>query len=371
MKEIEKYQHIYANPQEFRNYGHTNHGRKVRPELLAGHDTLLDVGCGFNEFVLERRNEGMDATGVDFACPGADIIAPAHSLPFPDKSFSLLTSFDMLEHLCPEEVPAALKEMARVSGSFIFSISYVPSVTKVRGETLHPTVRSRDWWVARIAEAGGRAQADGHYLVGEWGDPEPPPVKTGESVVLVGNGPSVLLAERGDLVDRHDQVIRFNKFQILGLEKNVGTKTTLWSTFGHETFPGDHGVLPDPTRAILIHENAKVPIPLEESWVVSPAFFDRIKQECKEASQREGEQREKTIPSSGLLVSRWLLEVYEVSQISLWGFDHFNKDAHRHSNRHHYWVDRAFGRPAEHDGEAEAAMFARLKGSGSVRYLLP
>ena len=47
-------------------------------------------------------------------------------------------------------------------------------------------------------------------------------------IVIIGNGPSVLKSEKGDLIDSFDIVVRFNNFKIEGFEKNIGTKTNYW-----------------------------------------------------------------------------------------------------------------------------------------------
>ena len=186
MSEKQKYEGIYSSPEQYPTYGRTNHGKRAVP--LVEKDTassLLDVGCGYNDFVAEIKTKkpSVRAIGVDFACPGADIIAEAHSLPFQDKEFDLLTSFDMLEHLTEDKVLSTLLEMARVSKRFLLSISYVDSVTKWKGQTLHPTVRPEEWWVDRLMQAGAiKAAKQAGYLTGEWSIPVP--IQTNETVVL-------------------------------------------------------------------------------------------------------------------------------------------------------------------------------------------
>lgn len=52
----------------------------------------------------------------------------------------------------------------------------------------------------------------------------------GPRVLVVGNGPSACEGEQyGDVIDKFDEVVRFNNFQckVSGLEKWVGTKTTV------------------------------------------------------------------------------------------------------------------------------------------------
>ena len=73
--------------------------------------------------------------------------------------------------------------------------------------------------------------------------PKPPPEKKhkGLRAVVVGNGPSVIVAAAkgkkgkkpaakpfGSVIDSYDHVYRFNLFKTKGYEKHVGTKTTHW-----------------------------------------------------------------------------------------------------------------------------------------------
>lgn len=173
MTELEKYRGIYSSKElTWQPYGHENcGGGAMRFMKDWKFSSLLDVGCGHNEFVknLRRSHPELHTVGVDFACPGADLIAPASALPFADKEFDVLTSFDALEHLEPEEVTPSLSEFARVSRRFCFSICHRASVFLWQGENLHPTVQPESWWIEQIALAGGRGvQKEGRYLHGEW-----------------------------------------------------------------------------------------------------------------------------------------------------------------------------------------------------------
>lgn len=170
IQEKDKYDGIYANTGQYRGYGHSNHGRGAIT-LTEGATSILDVGCGYNEFIkgIKQTNPNIKALGVDFSCPGADKIVDAKNLPFNDKEWEIITSFDMLEHLLPDEVPVVLREFARVSHKFIFSICYRPSVILWKGHNLHPTVQPESWWINEITKAGGKnIKKHENYLVGEW-----------------------------------------------------------------------------------------------------------------------------------------------------------------------------------------------------------
>lgn len=366
MDEVEKYRGIYGDTSgRYARYGHSNHGAGAAKILeREGVSSVIDVGCGWNELASGLRQKGWRATGVDFACPGADLVADiVEGLPFSEKEFDWVTAFDMLEHVRPDQVDATLAEMARIGRRFCLSISYVPSVNKWQGQTLHPTVRTEEWWIAQLVRHGAiGVRKEGRYLTGRWERRLELPQET--RVVLVGNGPAVLGRGLGPQIDAHDFVIRFNNYKIDGHEADVGTRTDLWSTFFRRI---DNPLSHD--RVICIHENDKPPAEIREAYYLPSAFYDRIRRMLQErAWVRQGMRGDVShlLASSGLLVASYLLEVVGIERVSLIGFDHFSK---KESSLHHYWINKAFKRPAEHDGDAEAAIFADLEAAGRVCYL--
>jgi SAM-dependent methyltransferase len=369
MREIEKYRGLYSSS-EHTSYGHTNHGAKAVKLLIKTPPTsVVDIGCGWNEFcgLVRAALPDVQCVGVDFACPGADVKAEAHELPFADKSFELLTAFDMLEHVTPDLVDKVLAEMARVSQRFLFSISYVPSKRTWLGQNLHPTVQTEEWWINRIMRAGGLKIAKwSRYITGTWG--EACIIKKDTSCVLVGNGPGALMRNRGVEIDAFEEVVRFNGYAIDPWADKLGCRTTLWSTYGYEKLPqGDQR----PQRVIYTFgERGAGPAYIPEQLYRIPSwFFGKIHKEVqKRAAWHTIFANEDKLPiaSSGLLVTCWLLHVVGLDRVHLVGFDHFRKDI---SRQHHYWTAGAFSRPKDHDGEVEASMFADLVVAGRVVYL--
>lgn len=153
-------------------YASTNHGRFAY-RLVQGWKPrfVVDFGCGRNLFIHHLRRLGIDGLGIDFAFPEADIVAPMHRVPVSAGIADVVTSFDALEHLLPEEVDEVLDEMRRIAvpgGRFIFSICTRESKTRVNGEGLHPTVRPLKWWLDRIGRVGTVRQGLGapRYIAG-------------------------------------------------------------------------------------------------------------------------------------------------------------------------------------------------------------
>jgi cyclopropane fatty-acyl-phospholipid synthase-like methyltransferase len=103
--------------------------------------TILDVGCGRGEILRHCANLGANAYGIDYAevavrmsqrvirsfdskarAKTAVMQADAKRLPFPDEAFDRVLMFDVVEHLHPWELHAALVEVHRVlkrDGRFI------------------------------------------------------------------------------------------------------------------------------------------------------------------------------------------------------------------------------------------------------------
>ncbi len=157
-------------------YGSTNHGRKAYALFHSFKPRfVVDFGCGRNLFIQHLRRLGIDGLGVDFAFPEADMVAPMHRVPLSAGIADVVTAFDALEHLLPEEVDEVLDEMRRIAvprGHFVFSICTRESKTKVNGEGLHPTVRSRGWWLERIGRVGTVRPGIGapRYIAGVFND---------------------------------------------------------------------------------------------------------------------------------------------------------------------------------------------------------
>lgn len=105
---------------------------------------VLDVGCGRGEILRHAARLGADAYGIDYAPVAVSLsqkvidettaasgvppgktgvaLADAKTLPFPSRYFDRVLMFDVVEHLHPWELAAALREIRRVlkdDGAFI------------------------------------------------------------------------------------------------------------------------------------------------------------------------------------------------------------------------------------------------------------
>lgn len=172
--ETAKYKTLIPN----KNYANGFFGKDALDYIETAHPkTLLDLGCGRNLFVkaVRKRFPDIDAKGLDHVFPEADITAGMYDIPIEDGTIDMITAFDSLEHLLPEDVPTTFKEMKRISsphGRFIFSISYVKSMVLVNGEQLHPTVRPREWWVGELSDHASSVVVLDKYILGSFREKE-------------------------------------------------------------------------------------------------------------------------------------------------------------------------------------------------------
>eukprot|EP00959_Pyramimonas_sp_CCMP1952_P013704 289649-Pyramimonas_sp.AAC.1 len=99
-------------------------------------------------------------------------------------------------------------------------LSYGPSPAKPVTSSAHDASSSSDNGPNTTQSTGGRETR--------------PVTKEGtresevRTIALVGNGRSLLVSSRGELIDGHDLVGRFNFFRIDGFEDKVGQRTDLW-----------------------------------------------------------------------------------------------------------------------------------------------
>jgi SAM-dependent methyltransferase len=118
--------------------------------------TIVELGCG-NGLLCNLLSEmKFDVTGVDIEKGKLIYDRQAYKFvehdllkfpyPFKDNEFDYCISFDVLEHLPEQNIPAVLKEQARISLNAIAKVSChgIPP--------LHVTVKSPGWWLNQLTE---------------------------------------------------------------------------------------------------------------------------------------------------------------------------------------------------------------------------
>uniref|UniRef100_A0A061S1W0 Methyltransferase type 11 domain-containing protein n=1 Tax=Tetraselmis sp. GSL018 TaxID=582737 RepID=A0A061S1W0_9CHLO len=82
---------------------------------------------------------------------------PLHKIPFPNSTFDLVFTSEVLEHVPPALAEASVRELVRVARRDVFAtISLRPSALDRPGRPpkVHLCVRTRDWWERLFERAG-------------------------------------------------------------------------------------------------------------------------------------------------------------------------------------------------------------------------
>ncbi|MDH4051220.1 MAG: glycosyltransferase family 29 protein, partial [Rubrivivax sp.] len=137
----------------FRELGLAPSGERI-VEFGAGNGGLSAhlAGLGNNVTAVEVSRVAFERIPVPSKLHGdcLDLVLMASMLPQP---FDRFVSVDVLEHLTENDVRVALFGAAACSRALLVSVSTRPSgLTGPRGENLHLTVKSVDWWLATLGE---------------------------------------------------------------------------------------------------------------------------------------------------------------------------------------------------------------------------
>ena len=162
-----------------------------------------------------------------------------------------------------------------------------------------------------------------------------------KSILLIGNGPSVLDYEIGKKIDLFPTICRFNAFKIKGYEKFVGAKTNMWVTC-----LGKEDVIKRQKEFEKIYFPLWQKTYLELCKIIpnSECFTEEV---YKNAGKILGKY---FYPSSGLLATMYFLS--KNIKIYIHGFDFFQKE------RHHYCDSQTVGK--NHNPKMEKEAFQKL-----------
>jgi SAM-dependent methyltransferase len=137
-------------------------------------DTALDFGSGDGFFASQWETNGLvrEVTAVDVVARKSSIVAPliydGKRLPFPDRSFDLAYSVDVLHH-CPDPLQA-LADLSRCSRRYLmikdhtyrgpvgrFALAVLDEVGNRRFGIPSPYLYQHGWqWVEQVESSGWR-----------------------------------------------------------------------------------------------------------------------------------------------------------------------------------------------------------------------
>lgn len=144
---------------------------------IPARGSYLDVSCGRGEMLRHARHMGfLDVRGTEIVpdlIDGETVVkAWAHDLPFGDRSFEVVTMFDVIEHLIAGDDRLACEELARVASRHVLlTANNRPSFNK-NGDDLHINKRPyeewdalfRDWFPGAVTWIKGSR----HYVSEAW-----------------------------------------------------------------------------------------------------------------------------------------------------------------------------------------------------------
>lgn len=124
---------------------------------LPRRGSYLDVGCGRGEMLGFAERYGFaPVQGVEVVpelIDGARVIrGEAHALPFADKSWDVVTLFDVIEHLLPGDDEAVVRELVRVARHHVLITANSTSSTLPDGTELHVNRRPYAEWERLLAD---------------------------------------------------------------------------------------------------------------------------------------------------------------------------------------------------------------------------
>lgn len=139
---------------------HQYYKQIFRQEVVSFEPTsLLDVGCGEGAWVMNLRQQGIDAFGLDTRVQGDEpeewiVQGTAGDLPFDDKSIDVVTSEFSAHHFA--DLQTHLKEACRVARKAVAILDpwYDDSIPSQR------VARRLDEWFKRIDRSCGEVHHD-------------------------------------------------------------------------------------------------------------------------------------------------------------------------------------------------------------------
>lgn len=150
--EHDKYVRAYRNP----GYA-MGHDRMADAyadlKALPMRGAYLDVACGRGEMLRHAERFGFaPVRGLEIVPALIDgervIHGEVHALPFPDKSFDVVTLFDVIEHLPPGDDELACRELARVARAHVLLTANNHESHNLDGDVLHINRRPYEEWDA-------------------------------------------------------------------------------------------------------------------------------------------------------------------------------------------------------------------------------
>jgi hypothetical protein len=142
---------LHSTRPDFGSLGGAGHHGVItairRYKELNAIESVLDYGTGKGIFPKSLKGE------IPELIVGAyDPAVEAFSVK-PNRTFDLVTSFDVLEHVERKSVPAVLNEISEMSNKLVYlQIDLQPAVKRLSsGRNAHIMLAPSDWWISEVS----------------------------------------------------------------------------------------------------------------------------------------------------------------------------------------------------------------------------
>ncbi|MHC4396443.1 MAG: class I SAM-dependent methyltransferase [Planctomycetota bacterium] len=142
--------------------------------LLKANYRILEIGCGIGSIVFELNKQGYDITGTDISQEAIDYglkkysdikleVHPAEILPYEDRSFDIVLSFDVFEHIAQiDRHVAEVSRLLKAGGYYLFqtpnkysnAIFETVSKKSLKWRRAHPSLHTPGQLKRRLARHG-------------------------------------------------------------------------------------------------------------------------------------------------------------------------------------------------------------------------
>lgn len=139
------------------------------------------------------------------------------------------------------------------------------------------------------------------------------------SIILVGNGTSILDNKNGEKIDSFENVVRFNSFKTKGFEQYTGSKTNIWVTVSQY-----HINRINLFDKVIVH-----------SWETQSKckMYNELnnRRPCEKISFDFISTIPVKSPSTGLIAIHHFLKQYDL--VTITGFDWWNRTEHHYADK--------------------------------------
>ena len=188
-----------------------------------------------------------------------------------------------------------------------------------------------------------------------------------QKLIVIGNGPTLLEKENGQLIDSFDKVVRFNGYTIDKFEKNVGTRVDIWFNVINFSKKDTEWRLKKPYDKIVLHswqwdpEKDALYTSFVEHYKNTNMFIEKTKRStCVELCEYISITEKEYFSYSTGVIAIWML-LKEYSDITITGFDWWA------ATKHHY-NDNA-PRGTLHKPDIEKRVIDKLIEQNKIKFL--